>query len=134
MSLAEMLKKSFIRIMNDKSFRIILITRLFWFFSLPLFGASAIYALIMHQNLLESFLFYFSFMTCVPYLIMRTDQLREESVDNFSEEFSKMSDSEFLAFDKKLENPLLGKNRHLLKEAYSIEYGRRLEKRKNTYN
>lgn len=111
--------------MNNIRSYIPLIKRIFWYINLPFVGFSAIYTLITHQNPLESYLFNFAFFLCVPYLIIRTNELRDENFNHFSEEFRQMNDDDLLEFNKQLKFIPLGHGGSVLRSAYKTELKRR---------
>ena len=45
----------------------------------------------------------------MPYLAIRTDELRDESVKNFSDEFRQMNDDDLLKFNKQFKFVRLGR-------------------------
>lgn len=111
--------------MNNITSYIPLIKKMFWYLNLPFVGFSAIYALITHQNPVDSYLCYAAFFLCVPYLIIRTDELRDESFNNYSEEFRQMNDADLHEFNKKFKFMPLGHGRSVVRAAYTTELERR---------
>ena len=109
------------------------VKKIFWYLNLPFVGVSAIYALITHQNPLDSYLCCAAFFLCVPYLIIRTDELRDKSFNNFSEEFRQMNDDDLLKFSKQLKFMPLGQSGSVVRSAYTTELKRRFGHSRHIY-
>lgn len=99
-----------------------LVKKLFWLLGLPLTVGAFFYCCWRGTNPFDSLLFSFSFMLCVPMLLLKASEPEESSYQHFLDEFRAMTSSEFFEKEEEIMSSPLNKNMSMIKEAYKHVY------------
>jgi len=69
-----------------------------------------------------------SLLLMLPFIMLKSFDLQDAAIDEYTQDFCKMGATEFLNFMDEFKNIPLGQYRGILKEAYRQEYLRRYNK------
>jgi hypothetical protein len=87
--------------MEQQSYGIKLLKKLFWWANLPCLLLVSLYCVATHQNPVDSFLFIFTISLCIPYAFVKVEEYKDETIDRIHDEFSELSDKELIDTFKK---------------------------------
>ncbi len=102
----------------------------FWCFFLPTSGLIALYYLIHHKNPFDNNLFLLAIIFCVPMIIVKTNEMENETFEYHLKCFREMTRFELQEAEQNIRKMILGRQRSMLKEAfckvYKEKYGREI--------
>ncbi len=87
--------------MEQQSYGIKLLKKLFWWANLPCLLLVSLYCVATHQNPVDSFLFIFTISLCIPYAFVKVEEYKDETIDRIHDEFFELSDKELIDTFKK---------------------------------
>jgi len=87
--------------MEQQSYIIKLLKKLFWWANLPCLLLVSLYCVATHQNPVDSFLFIFTISLCIPYAFVKVEEYKDETIDRMHDEFFELSDKELIDTFKK---------------------------------
>ena len=82
--------------MEQQSYGIKLLKKLFWWANLPCLILVSLYCVATHQNPVDSFLFIITISLCIPYAFIRVEEYKDKTMDRIHDEFSELSDKELI--------------------------------------
>ena len=82
--------------MEQQSYIIKLLKKIFWWANLPGLLLASIYCVITHQNPVDSFLFIITISLCIPYAFIKVEEYKDKTMDRMHDEFSELSDKELI--------------------------------------
>lgn len=82
--------------MEQQSYIIKLLKKLFWWANLPCLLLVSLYCVATHQNPVDSFLFIFTISLCIPYAFIKVEEYKDETIDRIHDEFFELSDKELI--------------------------------------
>ena len=82
--------------MEQQSYGIKLLKKLFWWANLPCLLLVSLYCVATHQNPVDSFLFIITISLCIPYAFIRVEEYKDKTMDRIHDEFSELSDKELI--------------------------------------
>ncbi len=82
--------------MEQQSYGIKLLKKLFWWANLPCLLLVSLYCVVTHQNPVDSFLFIFTISLCIPYAFIKVEEYKDKTMDRMCDEFSELSDKELI--------------------------------------
>lgn len=99
---------------------------IFWYFGLPIFGIEGLWCIIHHQNIFDHImLLAIPFILCMPFIILKTQEIEDKFISDQVDEYRKMTTLEFMETGEKLETLPIGKAKSMMREAYKIVYQER---------
>ena len=111
--------------MEQQSYIIKLLKKLFWWANLPCLILVSLYCVATHQNPVDSFLFIFTISLCIPYAFIKVEEYKDETIDRIHDEFSELSDKELLDTFKKAHTLPSGKQKGMYIGILEAELERR---------
>ena len=82
--------------MEQQSYGIKLLKKLFWWANLPCLLLVSLYCVATHQNPVDSFLFIITISLCIPYAFIKVEEYKDKTMDRIHDEFSELSDKELI--------------------------------------
>ncbi|NDH68116.1 MAG: hypothetical protein EBY22_09510 [Gammaproteobacteria bacterium] len=73
--------------MEQPSYGIKLLKKLFWWANLPCLLLVSLYCVVTHQNPVDSFLFIITIFLCIPYAFIRVEEYKDKTMDRIHNEF-----------------------------------------------
>ena len=111
--------------MEQQSYGINLLKKLFWWANLPCLILASIYCVVTHQNPVDSFLFIFTISLCIPYAFVKVEEYKDKTMDRMNDEFSQLPDNELLDTFKRAHALPPGKQKGIFIEILERELERR---------
>ena len=111
--------------MEQQSYIIKLLKKLFWWTNLPGLIFASIYCAVTHQNPVDSFLFIFTISLCIPYAFVKVEEYKDKTMDRIHDEFSELSDRELIDTFKRAHGLPAGKQKGMYIEMLESELERR---------
>ena len=82
--------------MEQQSYIIKLLKKLFWWANLPGLIFASIYCAVTHQNPVDSFLFIITISLCIPYAFIKVEEHKDKMMNGMHNELSELSDKELI--------------------------------------
>ena len=117
--------------MEQQSYGIKLLKKLFWWANLPCLLLVSLYCVATHQNPVDSFLFIFTISLCIPYAFVKVEEYKDETIDRIHDEFSELSDKELIDTFKKAHTLPPGKQKGMYIGMLESELERRFGSTEN---
>lgn len=102
-----------------------ILSKTFWLIALPLFALACMYCYWQNISPLDSLVFWFSLMLCIPMLLLKAFELEEASYQNILAEFRAMTSSDFFEKEEEIMSAPPNRNMSIIKEAYKQVYKER---------
>ncbi|MEI6094900.1 MAG: hypothetical protein WCR08_08405 [Gammaproteobacteria bacterium] len=117
--------------MEQQSYIIKLLKKLFWWANLPCLLLVSLYCVATHQNPVDSFLFIFTISLCIPYAFVKVEEYKDETIDRMHDEFFELSDKELIDTFKKAHTLPPGKQKGMYIGMLESELERRFGSTEN---
>ena len=111
--------------MEQQSYGIKLLKKIFWWANLPGLLLASIYCVITHQNPVDSFLFIIAISLCIPYAFIKVEEHKDKMMNGMHNELSELSDKELIDTFKKAHTLPPGKQKGMYIGILEFELERR---------
>ncbi len=111
--------------MEQQSYGIKLLKKLFWWANLPCLLLVSLYCVATHQNPVDSFLFIITISLCIPYAFIKVEEHKDKMMNEMHDEFSQLPDNELLDTFKRAHALPPGKQKGIYIEILERELERR---------
>ena len=111
--------------MEQQSYGIKLLKKLFWWANLPCLLLVSLYCVATHQNPVDSFLFIITISLCIPYAFIMVEEHKDKMMNGMHDELSELSDKELIDTFKKAHTLPPGKQKGMYIGILEFELERR---------
>lgn len=111
--------------MEQQSYGIKLLKKIFWWANLPGLIFASIYCAVTHQNPVDSFLFIITISLCIPYAFIKVEEHKDKMMNGMHDELSELSDKELIDTFKKAHTLPPGKQKGMYIGILEFELERR---------